>query len=298
MVSAAHSWWFICLASFLVLAGPSAWAMPRDVLTDTRIGDARRDALELAASQVSAWMSARTGQPAPTEYVLLGAGPASVSGVLDAAYLRLEKPRPNVNANMNVLCGGQRANAISSSDFVLFCFPEDSPERPNPLRLGSIMAHEIFHQMQYDLSDTRDDRPGVGPRRLGPAWLVEGSAEVLELLYVQALLPADGEALFELQNPARRSRKTLSSLQAHGSVRDPGSYGVARFAAVLLARRHGVVGFINYFKGLGQGDSRTKAFERAFGQSMQDFEAEFEAVRRDFGAARDWPVSREVRAPD
>lgn len=281
---------FVIALSLLVMQ--SAHAAPRDILTDTRIGDARRAALELAADRVSVWISARTGQPAPSDYILLGAGPKSVSGVLDAAYLRLEKPRPIINTDLNVLCGGTTPNAISSADFILFCFPDDVKRPPNPLRLGSVLAHEIFHQMQYDLSDTRDDRPGVGPRRLGPAWLVEGSAEVLELLYIQALLPADGDALFDLQSPARRSRKTLSSLQAHGSVRDPSSYGVARFASVLLARRHGVAGFINYFKGLGDGKSRTDAFEQAFGQSMEAFEAEFETVRRDFGAARDWRVSR------
>lgn len=276
----------------LTLFGQNSLAAPKDILTDTLLGDARREALELAAEQVSTWLTTRTGRKAPTEYLLLGAGPDSVTRVLDAAYERLEKPRPRINADLQVLCGGPYPNAIASADFILVCFPEDSRPALNPLRLGSVLAHEMFHQMQYDLSETRDDRPGVGPRKLGPAWLVEGSAEVIEFLYIQALLPADGPELFELQNPARRSRKTLSSLQAHGSVRDPASYGVARFAATLLARRHGVDGFINYFAALGRGQNRTEAFERTFGQTPEAFEAEFETVRRDFGAARDWAVTQ------
>lgn len=276
----------------LLLGGHSGLAEPLDILTDTRLGDTRREALTTSASQVGTWLMTRTGRAAPTEYLLLGAGPDTLSVVLDAAYTRLEKPRPRVNANVSVLCGGPYPNAIASADFILVCFPEDGPEKVNRLRLSAVLAHEMFHQMQYDLSKTRADRPSDGPRKLGPAWLVEGSAEVLELLYIQALLPADGPELFDLQSPARRSRITLSSLQAHGTVRDPASYGVARFAASLLARRHGIDGFINYFAALGRGQGQSEAFQRTFGQTFEAFEAEFETVRRDFGAARDWGISQ------
>ena len=276
----------------LVFWVQAAVAQPKSILTDASLEDEARVALTTAADQVSAWLAIRTGRTAPSNYLLLGAGPDSVSQVLDAAYEKLEKPRPQVNADFEVLCGGPHPNAISSSDFILMCFPETDARQINTLRLGAVMAHEMFHQMQYDLSDTRRDRPGIGPRRLGPAWLVEGSAEVIEFLYINALLPADGPGLFELQTPARRSRKKLSSLQAHGSVRDPVSYGVSRFAATLLAREYGVDGFVNYFSALGEGQTRPEAFVSTFGLSHAVFDAEFDKLRRDCGAARDWSVGQ------
>jgi hypothetical protein len=210
--------------------------------------------------------------------------------VLDAAYEKLGKPRPEVRADLDALCGGRRPNAISSSDFVLFCFPAEA-ER-NPRWLGSVMAHEVFHQLQYDLSDTRGDRPGTGPRKLGPAWLVEGSAEVMEILFLQGFLPEDGTGFFDVQSPARRSRLGLSDLVAHGSVQGAQGYGPARFAALLLARASGVDSLVEYFRFLGRGMEWDAAFEKAFGMERAVFEAEFETLRRDFGAARDWGKSQ------
>ena len=142
--------------------------------------------------------------------------------------------------------------------------------------------------MQYDLSRSRTDRPGPRQRKLGPAWMVEGTAEVLEMLYIFGDIPDDGKHFFNLQNPARRSRETLNDLSDPGTVRGYTGYGVSRFAATLLFRSHGLDNMLQYFRWLGRGLSQEAAFAEAFGQSMASFEEEFEFLRRDFGAARDW----------
>ena len=93
-------------------------------------------------------------------------------------------------------------------------------------------------------------------------------------------------ALFNLQSSARRSRLTLDQMRATGALGDGQAYGVARFAAFLLAGRYGPQALLDYFAQLGETKDQDAAFLAAFGTTMVGFEAEFEAVRRDFGAAK------------
>jgi hypothetical protein len=58
-----------------------------------------------------------------------------------------------------------------------------------------------------------------------------------------------------------------------------------------LARAHGTDALLSYFSALGRGVSQKLAFRTVFGQSMQEFEVEFEALRRDYGAARNYGQS-------
>lgn len=280
MIKAAHA----CL---IALWAHAAWAGPLDILTDTRLGDARRAALEASVTEATDWLKARTGLGIDGTFVVLGADRRSLDQVLDAGYARLGRPRPIVPDIADLICSGPRANAIASADFVLVCWPL-APKEAHPKALPSLMVHELFHQLQYDLARVRGDRPGQGRRRLGPAWMVEGSAEVLEMQYVLGRIPDAGRDLFHLQNPARRSRLTLADLGPHGTVRGAEAYGISRFAASLLVRRHGLERMLGYFRALGRGATQEAAFAQSFGQSMTAFETEFEFLRRNYGAARDW----------
>lgn len=274
------------LLALCCLTGPLT-AAPLDILTDTRLGDQRRTALEQATGDAVRWLNRQTGRDIAGRYVVLGTDRRGIDAVLEAGYARLEKPLPRVPDITDRICAGKRPNAIATPDFVLVCWPlAPAPDRAK--HLGALLVHELFHQMQYDLTRTRTARPGTGPRRLGPAWMVEGTAEVMEMLYVLGRVPEEGEALFNLQNPARRARLTLTDLKEHGTVRDFYGYGVARFAASLLAREHGIEALLAYFRWLGRGVSQEAAFEQSFGLTFEEFDAAFEGVRRDYGAARDW----------
>ena len=268
---------------FALIAGYCA-AAPTAIIVDDSLDDARREALETAFRQANVWVNARTGRPSPSGYVL-AAGAGSVAGILEASKGR--EGDPGAETRRQPSCDGPKADAVSTGDLILVCFPKGS-RRVDMLHLSGLMAQELFRQLQMELSASRED----GATRLGPEWLVEGSADVLEFLYIDALLPADGPGLFDIQNPARRSRTLLADLRATGSVADEATAGMSRFAASLLARRYGVDGFINYFKGLGEGLSQDAAFATTFGLTMDDFDAEFERVRRDFGAARDWGIKK------
>lgn len=271
-----------------LLAGPVS-ADTGKILTDASRADLKRAALEQGLDTTSDWLSAVTGKTISGPFLTLGSDKANLTPLLDEAYVVLEKPRPKIRVDVEVLCDGARANAVATVDFILFCWPEKAPIRPGDPRLGTVMAHELFHQLQYDLAGVRDERrkPGA-PRRLGPAWMVEGSAEVIEYLFQRGSLPQDGADLFDLQTPARKSRLTLAELSEHGSINQGRAYGVARFAAYLLAREHGIDGLLSYFEGLGKGKSQDAAFEDAFDQSRESFQTAFEALRRSYSGARDW----------
>ena len=82
--------WLVCLWA------TGAGAGPLDILTDTKLGDARRAALETAVTRANAWLEQETGRALTGQFVVLGADRRSLSHVLDAGYARLDKPRPAV----------------------------------------------------------------------------------------------------------------------------------------------------------------------------------------------------------
>jgi hypothetical protein len=158
-------------------------------------------------------------------------------------------------------------------------------------RLDSILVHEFMHQVQYELATDIPARRLHNKKDwlLGPSWMVEGSAEVIEELYKNpAARTNDGKVLFNLQTPARRARVVLSDLNQSGMVNTGPSYGTARFAAFVLMQKHGVQSLFDYFVALGDLEDRDAAFRQVFGQSLASFEVEFETLRRDFGAVRDY----------
>ena len=123
--------------------------------------------------------------------------------------------------------------------------------------------------------------------------MVEGTAEVFERIYsvqVQGKDAADtaDQALFNMQTRARRSRLTLTQLTEAGSIKGRGGYGTARFAAFVLAQRNGTEDLLEYFAVLGQTKDRDVAFEKVFGLSFDKFEADFERIRSDFTATKEY----------
>ncbi|MDC1482123.1 hypothetical protein N8146_07540 [Ascidiaceihabitans sp.] len=123
--------------------------------------------------------------------------------------------------------------------------------------------------------------------------MVEGTAEVFEWIYSVQVQGKDAantadQALFNMQTGALRSRLTLTQLTDAGSTKVRGGYGTARFVAFVLAQRNGTEDLLEYFAVLGQTKDRDVAFEKVFGLSFDKFEADFERIRRDFTAAKEY----------
>ncbi|WP_421054693.1 hypothetical protein [Leisingera sp. D0M16] len=152
--------------------------------------------------------------------------------------------------------------------------------------VGAIMAHEYMHHIQRELAHEKVLSKNYTPRRrFGPAWMVEGGAELGEYNW----LVKRGYrklTLQELQKSALKNSKGLRGMQNYGTVKGGEQYRTARFAVYLLAHRFGEDAVLNYWRYLGQGKSWEAAFRAAFGMSLGTYSSEFETLRRDLAQAK------------
>lgn len=142
-----------------------------------------------------------------------------------------------------------------------------------------LVAHELTHVAQFDLA---------GDEGRAEQWLAEGMAEhvayqVLERLGVGATLAEHrAEAAIRARNQAAfaRARLDLQSLgtprgftlrhQKEGSIE---TYHLAFLMVDYLIERDGFPQLVSYFRRLSS-EHRASAFQTAFGQSLEEFEAE------------------------
>jgi hypothetical protein len=143
-----------------------------------------------------------------------------------------------------------------------------------------LVAHELTHVAQIELAQ------GEGRAE---QWLAEGMAEwaaftVLERLGLDYLADRRSTALGHArQHPALRGQSRLD-LQTLGTSRGftvrhlkEGSlptYQLAFLMTDYLVRRHGFPALLDYFRSFAAGRGRLESFRLAFGQSLEEFEAE------------------------
>jgi hypothetical protein len=142
-----------------------------------------------------------------------------------------------------------------------------------------LVAHELTHVAQVELAQ------GEGRAE---QWLTEGMAEwaafsVLERLGLDTLVARRVAALDNVWDQAalRQARLDLDSLgtprgftlrhQREGSV---ATYQLAFLMTDYLIRRHGFERLVEYYRGFAAGRGRREGFRLAFGQTLEDFEAE------------------------
>lgn len=144
-------------------------------------------------------------------------------------------------------------------------------------------AHELFHQLQYELSHGRDtDKEAL-------FWLEEGSADYVGALMAEKLggrklarwqldvrddllgapKPADPSALIHLEFAERKSimKKDLHAYEMADMMT---SFLLDRFDENQRGQK-----LTDYFKALGAGKSGEEAFAETFGLSLDDYLAEF-----------------------
>ncbi|MDP9369974.1 MAG: hypothetical protein M3Q03_17165 [Chloroflexota bacterium] len=144
------------------------------------------------------------------------------------------------------------------------------------------VVHEYFHIWQFGQSRGFP---------LGPYWLVEGSAEFISywVLAQARLVSYDDvhEFFIQMANGARAQEPVnlpvLSELTDPDAMFAPGaaccSYHLSALALELLVEEQGVEALGTYFTGLRAPGGGTRAFEDAFGQSVEEFYQAFEEQR-------------------
>ncbi|MEW2911180.1 hypothetical protein [Leisingera sp. JC11] len=154
--------------------------------------------------------------------------------------------------------------------------------------LGMMMAHEYMHLVQAELGGARAEGFNGGSlrARMGPAWLVEGSAEVVAARFGKRALRLRAPGLAELHEMSLESKKSLNGMRAHKTVRTGGDYDFAHYAVHILTRISGEEALFTFWRRLGAGQNWDQAFEGAFGIRMGEFEAQVMELRKRPGTAR------------
>jgi hypothetical protein len=142
-----------------------------------------------------------------------------------------------------------------------------------------LIAHELTHVAQIELAQ------GEGRAE---QWLAEGMAEwsaftVLEHLGLDTLARRRDVAVAGIRPHAPFGAPRLD-LESLGSPRGftvrhlrEGSLAIYQLAFLMtdyLVQRHGFSRVVEYFSSLAQGRDRRRQFERAFGQTLEEFESE------------------------
>ena len=186
------------------------------------------------------------------------------------------------------ICPGARA----VGPFIITCFPNfhDNPQNSHADQVyaESVLAHELFHIVQIELSQTHF--PGPVPKGqdnlMGPNWLVEGTATVAGIDYA---IPAHAPASWRhdyYRDSASTAEGALRNLRKHRSIRTQDNYMTAAYAAFLLQDRFGPGAILAYFENLPKVNwNWSKAFEMAFGMGLREFEDTYDTIRTDRAAA-------------
>lgn len=283
-----------CFAASAICLGTHSFAQEEPSLVFSEaLTSAHRTQTLRAFERATDWFETTYGSSVPDT---LGIAGASTIGDLRTSLIEANK---SIGITGDVpetfssdICARGGLGAATTRFVLLFCWPEGEPVAGKNGRLIRSMVHEVAHQIHFALAQDRPARKDDnGNWRVGPAWLVEGAAEFYEQQFQIGLTQVDGPDLFDLQSPARRSRLTLADLQDLNAMSTTEAYGVARFAAYLLVQRAGPKSHFEYFRAIGDGLDQAAAFESAYGMPLGAFDAEFEALRRDYGAARRWQGS-------
>jgi hypothetical protein len=150
-----------------------------------------------------------------------------------------------------------------------------------PALLQKILAHELFHvvQAQLGLPDERTV-PTDQPRRGGPNWLIEGSAEYIGYRVAADLgLQPYATSLAQEKSVARGVSTPLDQLMTIQQSQFGSFYNLSEVAVDHLVAETSVGALVDYFRELGAGKSWQDAFDGAFGRAIDAFDADFAAYR-------------------
>lgn len=158
------------------------------------------------------------------------------------------------------------------------------------------LAHEMFHYVQHVLSRRLEQGlrfAGSSRRRMGPEWLVEGSANYFGVRHTAKQERRLRQfRLGELRSAAGPSPTPIHKMIGAQKVRSEKEYLSAQLAARLLAERAGEQSLITYWRELGAGKTWEDAFEASFGVSLREFTADFPELSTSPAASRRFTSGR------
>lgn len=214
---------------------------------------------ELHGARISYESSVTSGDRTMIEQGLAGAG----SYLREALGFELTDVCIDVYVSSSAVAGRAETNG---SRVALFTTPEGWPS-PTSAQLALVTAHELMHVWQFALAG---DYAGAEP-----AWLVEGSADVLafEVMLREGIMDAEAIAS-RTALPSGPLIARMSAIESYQVLR--GVFPQQRLAVVatkLLTDQYGAPALRDFWSRLGQGTAWDRAFEDVYGVTPATFYA-------------------------
>lgn len=178
-------------------------------------------------------------------------------------------------------CDARAGNAaFTGAGQVTFCVANQGWTVQGPISKQKIVVHELFHVWQFQYGWLTKPQPG-------PAWIIEGSAELVGYLGVDAkgLLPLSttrGCVVKEVTDFAKQQPPGLPPLSAVESAQAFQSTIGPLYSLSLTAMDYltagtgaGVLSLKTYTDAVAAGQAPTAAFQAAFNTSLSTFYAQF-----------------------
>lgn len=186
------------------------------------------------------------------------------------------------------LCVGvERVMGSAYRNRIALCMPEGAQDSIQSYgiwqgRYQYVMLHEYMHHVQREMSFDKVPFDGEGRRRMGPAWMVEGSAYLAQIKSrAGPTREVSVPMLVSLRSTDAQDPVPLEFIRKKQSVRSDADYASSNLAAALLALRYGEDRMVRFWRAVGEEDDWEAAFETVYDLPMAEFEVLFEELRQD-----------------
>lgn len=253
---------------------------PVRLLTGKQVSDGKRRLLQREIENARRALTTGLNVELPGPVIVVAASTMDETVRLALPELNTRDTANSVRRQMTAQCRGR--NGLSGAAYgglVVLCpntrFTANDTLTPADSRhLPRLITHEVSHEIQTQLvGNYRFSSAKERVRRRGPKWLTEGTAIALELdIVVKGLSVNDQVQWFKARQSY--SGNQLRKLTAQDTRVDRNFQLYAGFAGVLLASKHSHSAFTTFWEETPL-VGWEKAFEIAFGQTVDDFYSEF-----------------------
>ncbi len=240
---------------------------------DARVTEEQRAEITAAVATTADWLASQAAMPMPVLHITAAPDGDVFTEGLAGRY------RMTASDAGGILATIPAAAALTVGHDILLIV-DDRWKSLGPETRSFVIAHEIFHVVQYVLAAGPADAP-AGGNIPGPAWLVEGAAEFVAANVMSA---SGGRSIEQFRREYEARGRMLGgrlgdleNVSAHAASSAQGQYTLGFLAAGRLASRSGTSSLLGLWRSYGQGASWERAFRDTFGESVAAFSEEFDA---------------------
>lgn len=264
-----------CRAIGLTRGSKSGWSSTGGIIkfVPGKILDAGSlQRLDSIATEVTAFYEEQLGVLLPHSIAFVVSSSAKEAAKLAVSELREQGSNHNVYKSFQDWCGGYSYCGKSYGGVVAVSF-SDSSKFPE-MNVRKLLAHELAHEIQAQY--VGNYRAGGDERRIqqrGPKWLTEAAAIALDMKFRYPNTAAKYQ-IKPLKLKRQYTAKRLKGFRSQDSAEASDFEDYSAYAGLLLASQSSHAAFLNFWEKTPELGWK-KAFEAAFGMTLNEFYAEF-----------------------